>query len=177
MKKVFLVALSVSFLMSCSNSKNKKQEMTEEQVEIVDNLEEANVVEVIEEVKFISPEEKFANKTIKVKGEAGTSFKMYYFDLTLHSNGYATDHFKSHEVVKVRGVDRWYDNGEKKGTWSMFTKEMGANTIVVFEVAIGGNKHYFTENFDYYFRSDDAYFAFRSFDTDKAFKIVSHSVE
>ena len=174
MKKTLILALSAMFMLSCSNSNSKMQQESEEVSEEVNQVE---VVEVVEEVKYASPEEKYAGKTIKLKGYFENGFTQYYTETILYPDGYVSDHFKSHEVVKVRGVDRWYDNGEKKGTWSMFTKEMGANTIVVFEVAIGGNKHYFTENFDYYFRSDDAYFAFRSFDTDKAFKIVSHSVE
>lgn len=171
MKKTFLIALSAMVMMSCSNSNNNKQQ------EVTEEVKQPIIAEVVEVVKYELPEDKYANKTIKVKGEAGPDHDKYYFEMTLHPNGYVTDHVKHHLYIPVRGDDKWTDLGEKKGTWSMYTQKMGANTVVVFEVAVSGNKHYFTEVFDYYYRSDNAYYDFSRFNTNKAFKITEHSVE
>ena len=174
MKKTLILALSAMYMLSCSNSNSKMQQESEEVSEEVNQVE---VVEVVEEVKYASPEEKYAGKTIKLKGYFENGFTQYYTETILYPDGYVSDHFKSHEVVKVRGVDRWYDNGEKKGTWSMYTKSMGANKVVVFEVAVNGNTHYFTEKFDYYFRGKTPYLDFKEFNTDNAFTIKEYSVE
>jgi len=63
MKKTLILALSAMFMLSCSNSNSKKQQESEEVSEEVNQVE---VVEVVEEVKYTSPEEKYAGKTIKL---------------------------------------------------------------------------------------------------------------
>lgn len=174
MRKILFLALCAMSLMSCNNSSQKQQEVAD-----VEQSDEVEVVEEIvkEEVKITSPEDKYAGKTIKLKGYAENGFIKYYTETILYPDGYVSDQFKSHEVVKVRGVDRWFDNGVKKGTWSMYTTRMGANRVVVFEVAVNGNTHYFTEKFDYYFRGKRPYLDFKEFKTENAFEIKEYSVE
>lgn len=180
MKKGLIVLLSVGVLLvSCGSNQSKEKEVTTENamVDVMDNSDIKTEENEIETEVVVDPMEKFKNKTITIKCEHHNGNDNYYATIVLQPSGYATDHMKLNEKNNVLGMNDWYDFDEKKGKWEMLYDDMGANRIVLFKVSIGGNTHYFNENFDYYFRGEYALLDYNEFNTEKAFEIKEHSIE